>query len=520
MTAVTSEQLSNPATITLYRQGTELTLQSGINELELSEGVWLFELKIEGPAQVFLDGEPTAVRWTQDGRSAHGSIDLTNRLGFHRFEVRARIHELRFDFCTFAAKATWDEIKAMARVVIANAFSYRRQFVYSAPDGSKRAVRLPEVEFAWIRDRLPEIRTLVEAIGRRPATEASPRLMRSLRAHHVSIPHTLKLLRETPSLLEESAGGPLQVGEKQFWPSAVTVVDAQYEPSRIEHTQLAHFLAQIAMTLNSLLGDVTDDVQSTVQTMRVVVSGMRQLGVVRSHDGQGAHLAWSPLPTPIQRRDSRYGRLHVLHAQFQRDIVIGDPAHDTVRLNVRHAWTIFQAFVAHVIGHALGMSYLSSSGDLCDRDSRGRSMSSEDCDLYYDVVPPADVMRSWRAQTLRPGDERPDVVVHFRSTGKVAVVDAKFSTEPDGTSAKGTDLFEMQGYMNSFGLSAGAIAFPGRIAAPRIVAAQDKMLLEIPLRAAHFFMGDPGVLFEAIANALRSIACFPRPSEQSEAART
>lgn len=189
-----------------------------------------------------------------------------------------------------------------------------------------------------------------------------------------------------------------------------------------------------------------------------------------------------------------------LHAEFLQNIDVADYSTDAVRANVRDVWEIYQAFVAHMIGRAFALSYVSARGDLRERGVDGASMSSAEYDLFYDVRPPRTLLRSWRDGTVRPADERPDIVLRRRGDGAVAVLDAKFKVDRDGQ-ARSEDLFEMQGYLNSFGLRAGAIVFPGARPDGRSIAADGRTLLELPIRARLFEDDEP----TALANVRRWI---------------
>jgi hypothetical protein len=131
-------------------------------------------------------------------------------------------------------------------------------------------------------------------------------------------------------------------------------------------------------------------------------------------------------------------------------------------------------------------------------------MVSDDVELYYDARPPADVVTSWRDSSARAADERPDVFLFHKRRRAVALLDAKFRVEKDGVSAKNEDLFEMQGYLNSFNLSAGAIVYPGNGRAARQVTSGPMLLLELPVRA-ETFDGDPAPVLLALASSLESL---------------
>src|SRR5690606_23346892 len=114
-----------------------------------------------------------------------------------------------------------------------------------------------------------------------------------------------------------------------------------------------------------------------------------------------------------------------------------------IRANVKDVWEVYQTFVAHVVGNALGLAYSSPDKDLRKRSPYGWSMSSDDWKLFFDTKPPADVLSSWRDAAGRRADERPDVLL-VGATGSVVLLDAKFKVDARATRATQPDLFEMQ----------------------------------------------------------------------------
>jgi hypothetical protein len=200
----------------------------------------------------------------------------------------------------------------MARVVAGQVFYFRRQFVYAHATGQRRTVALPEIALGWLRDRLEDLMRLVRAIDSRPATETRPHFTTSHQARGVSVPRTLRLLRETPGLLEARPDGPLNVADNRYWPASVVVRECSREPARVEHLQLAHFLSSVARLLLSLRDAVPRDVLLTLAEWERQIRVARAFRVVRRHDVTNACTAWTRLPTQLQKTDSRYRRIREL----------------------------------------------------------------------------------------------------------------------------------------------------------------------------------------------------------------
>lgn len=452
--------------------------------------------------RILFDDEPLVLVPSSDGHSGFAQLDLTNRIGFHRISRERGARQSSVDFETSTAKATAAEITAMANQLAEHAFSYRHQFHYSLPNGVRRMAPLPAVEFGWYRDRLPEIAALVGDIARRAGTSSHTIVETTFRGRRPAVSETFRYLRANPERLEPHDEGQLLVEGRRFSPSSIRARVRLQEPARFEHEQLAYFLRLLSVSLSRLLSEVPGSSGPTVERWRETVAALRAYPVVRRHDLPGRRAPWSPVPTMLQKTDHRYGRLRVLLSEYARDIMPTTDAADATRVNVRDVWEIYQAFCAITVGHALGLRFVSRREDLRDRDTQGRSMASSEVDLYYDRRPPFNVLPSWRDNTTRPGEERPDIVLVDRRTNAVAVLDVKFRAA--GNHAPGEDLQEMQSYLNSFGIAAGGVIFPG-IGAPEYLSASGRTLAEIPMRAAA-----PSVLLrERVREAVATLWTIP-----------
>jgi len=111
------------------RQRTEaFTLRPGKSDAVLHEGPALLLVTCSPSALVTLNDEPLRSAWRASERVTIVQVDFTNQIGFHRLSVREGNTVTDFDFSTSSAKATWDEILAMADLCVRSYFSYRHQF--------------------------------------------------------------------------------------------------------------------------------------------------------------------------------------------------------------------------------------------------------------------------------------------------------------------------------------------------------------------------------------------------------
>lgn len=489
--------------VRLEQAGTVLELSPGASDAEVLEGAVLGSVFATSRPSILLDDVPVPVSWHPDAKLALWTADLTNQVGFHRLTIRVATTAYAFDFRTRTAKATWDEVRSMAEVCASTYLGFRRQFTYMAANGTTRKVRLPQIHYAWLRDRLPEIERLVRSIDERPAISSARRSQVSSRSKGLSVAQTSRLLREKHHLLERAEGGPIRVAGVGYWPSRVVVSINERQSQIEEHAQIAAFLQVLAKHCEDLATVISPAVSGEVKKFVALTQELRGLRVFRSITVRSGSKPTSVLPTLVQRTDRRYGRLRDLQAEYGADISDSTDYERSIRANVRDVWDVYQTFVAHVVGNALGLEYFSRDKDLRKRSPQGWSMKSEDWSLYFDTKPPRSVLGSWRDATSRPANERPDLVLIGPGSDQVLLLDAKFKIDGAANHATQADLFEMQGYLNSFGVKSGAIIFPGPSALTNVIAAGGNALLELPIRAIHFQQaGDAEAVHRYIRDAL------------------
>jgi hypothetical protein len=478
--------VTQPPAVRLEQAGTILELSPGASDVEVFEGTVLGSILATSQPSVELDDTPVLVSWHQGGNLAVWSTDLTNQVGFHRLSVQVAGAAFTYDFRTSTAKATWDEVRSMAEISVGAYLGYRRQFTYMAANGTTRQVRLPQVHYAWLRDRLPEIERLVRSIDLRPATSSMRTTQVSMRSKGLSVAQTSRLLREKQHLLERAEAGPIQLAGASYWPSRVVVHNRERNSQLEEHVQIAAFLQVLAAQCEDLATVVAPAVRAEVFSFAELAKALRGLPVFRDITVRPGAKPTTVLPTGVQRTDRRYGRMRELQAEYGADIADSLDYARSIRANVRDVWEVYQTFVAHVVGNAIGLEYSSPDKDLRKRSPQGWSMGSTEWRLYFDTKPPKAVLNSWRDATSRPADERPDILLVGSRPGQILVLDAKFKIDAVARRATQPDLFEMQGYLNSFAAKSGGIIFPGPAPAANVIAADGNALLELPIRASHF----------------------------------
>lgn len=460
--------------VAILQCGKSSQLAPGPNSVTFAEGDAL--LSVSGTeAAVLLNDEPLAIQ--NVGTDVRiGALDFLNRPGLHRISIKSRVGSIDFDFATTTAKAAWSEVEAMVEATRLYSLGVGRPFLYLGADGLQRAESLEQVLF-WIRDRWQELSQLAISIDKAPAARTLPRLRTASRARGMDLRATAALLRERPALLEEAVNGGITLDDKRYWPSLVRVRTPEASIPQVEHRQLRTLLTNLLSICHSL-APVLPEASAFVPGLAGLVR-LRTLGIHLAGPGSAYPQA---LESQVERRDPRYRRLRHLEREFQLKFShLKDPA-ISIRAGLRDVWEIYQAFVAHTIGRALDLEYVSSRGDLRARDSHGVSMRGHGLQLFYDTQLVREHLPSWRSASIRPAFERPDIVVIDEVQGKALVLDVKFSVGADGQ-CRSEHLFEMQGYLNSYGLRTAGIVFPAQPSAAREISNGRYLLAEVPLRA-------------------------------------
>ena len=460
--------------VEVLQDATSVRLLEGTNSAIFREGVAL--LSVAGSnASVALNDAPIELQSTGSDVRV-GALDFSNRPGLHRISVISPAGKRDFDFATATAKATWLEVEAMVKATRLYTLGIGKPFLYLGADGTQVADSLEDIVL-WLNDRLSELATLAKLIDRAPAARMQPVLRTSARGRGIDLRATASLLRERPSLLEESADGGLLIADKRYWPSLVRTRSPNASIPQQEHRQLRTLLVQLLKVCRGV-APVLPDANAFVGELQKLLA-LRSLSANLAGAGDANPMG---IGSSIERRDPRYGRLRELESEYRLKFShLADPF-VRIRAGIRDVWEIYQAFVAHAVGRSLGLDYFSRRGDLRERDPAGASMLGNGMRLFYDAQAPAQYLPSWRSRTARPALERPDIVVIDEANRRALVLDVKFSVDSSGR-CRSTHLFEMQGYLNSYAIRSGGILFPGRPSTARNLSNGDFTIGEIPLTA-------------------------------------
>lgn len=409
-------------------------------------------LAIRGSARktATLDGRP--VRFA-GGAVGVLAVDLTRSTGFHRLDVGADT----FWFATEDAKLRLAGIESMLAEMATLGTGWGGQALFS--DGT--GLRDPHVVYGWLDQWADRSLTAVESVlaGPKSRTIQNRKLSRRGGAG-VPTPPTLRLLRSSPTqYLSERDDGLIAVGDRAYDPLRVVVRHRTTTVQTVANVRAVSVLGWITR----LTTEVVDSHPSSAVVTRC-----------RLWANRAATLAGRPLARKLLAAASPSG---IARHPRQAEELAHPPYRDTydaftdigrlfgwsaaIRPLTRYSYVeqsdrIYQAYTATRLAKSLGLQQTDAV-----LGSSPLAFTSAVYDLYYDTTSPPHVLRSWRADSLRPDDSRPDLLLHERATGRVAVLDAKYRQAKDGGASEDSRK-EVTAYLGLYGLPAVSILYPGK----------------------------------------------------------
>jgi hypothetical protein len=439
---------------------------------------------------VTLDGERHRLT---PGRTGLLSLDLTRSTGYHRLVVDRE----PFWFATEDGKLKLAGIEEMLNYLLTAGTGWTGQAIFS--DGT--GLRDTHVVYAWLDQWADLALRTIEQILSNPRfrTTTSKKLSRRggsgvLRAQ------TIQLLKGSPrEYLASSPTGLIQIGNERYDPLRVVARQRRRTIDTPAHRRIAALLDQ----LSGLVREVLVNTENT--SVRARCRGwLAKLDPILGRPILGAiHPAPGAMSAPRQQEE-------LIDREYRTCYEISRDLHHRLAWSANHAPmrrysyvqrsdSIYQAFAACSIAGAFG---LTQTSPLLGAESP--AFTGPDFDLYFDVTPPSAVLRSWRASSDRPDLSRPDLILHERSSGRVALMDAKYRIGPDGEASEDSRK-DVSAYMALYGLDAISILYPGNGTSVRSVTGQGHAILEVPIRP---WADLPSVLAEA-ATAIRGTLQSP-----------
>lgn len=421
---------------------------------------------------VTIDGQITRLTGGPVGLAA---LDLTRSTGYHRIDAGGSV----FWFATEDAKLRLDGIEAMLAEMGTLGTGWGGQALFS--DGS--GLRDAHVVYGWLDHWADDTLAGVEHVLGRPRTRSVQKQKLSRRGGSgvLSAP-TLRLLRSSPSqYLARREDGLLEVGSERFDPLRVVTRKRTTSLQTVANRRAVALLGWISR----LATEVIESHPSTSAVTRCRLWANRAATLEKrpiAHALSAAKDTGSVLSYPRQSEEMLDPAYRTTYAAALDVAQLFGWSADTRPLTrysyVNKSDQIYQAYTATRLAKCLGLHQTTPV-----LGATPLAFSGPEFDLYYDTTCPPAVLRSWRAVSARPDVSRPDLLLHRRSTGEVAVLDAKYRRATDGGASEDSRK-EVTSYVGLYGLPAVSILYPGDVET-LAVAGHGLTIHEIAVRPAN-----------------------------------
>lgn len=402
------------------------------------------------------------------GRTGVLALDYTRSTGFHRLDVDGQA----FWFATEDHKLKLEGITRMLGHLRDLGTGWTGQALFS--DGS--GYLDPHVVYGWFDANADEALDAIEMVLAAPRTDdVSDRVLSRRSGSSVLAVPTLRFLRSDPRRnVIEQEGGLLTAAGKNYNPTRVVARRRQRTVDTIANRRAVHLLGLLGQLLSELLRTQLPSVpraRCRLWRERVGRLSARSLAVT---------LRPKPSALGLPRHGPEFTERSYIKI-FDLARTVGGfgwsaNAQPAKRYSyIESADRIYQAYTAHRVASVLGLTQTSGAFG-----SAPLAFTGPGFDLYYDTVPPAEVIASWRAGTSVPDASKPDLLLRERATGKVAVLDAKYRIGSDGHASEDSRK-EVAAYQSLYGLSSVAILYPGVGKDVRVIADHGESVVEIPV---------------------------------------
>lgn len=440
-------------------------IQLGGHAVAVAPGPVVISVRGHTSRRIRIDGLD---RRLSSGETGVLALDYTRSTGFHRVEVDGHI----FWFATEDHKLRLDGISRMLSHLRSLGTGWTGQVLFS--DGS--GFLDPHVVYGWFDANADEALAAIETVLSAPRTEESSirALSRRGGSSVLAVP-TMRFLRSDPRRnVFEQEGGLLTVAGKAYNPTRVVARRRQRTVDTVANRRAVHLLAFIQQLLSELLrNDLPSGPRARCRLWRERVGRLSIKPLAVSLRTKPSALA-SPRQGP-EYTDRSYITVFELSKSVGAFGWSATVSPSRVYSYIESADRIYQAYAAHRVALVLGLVQVPGSFGASPLAFTGTNF-----DLYYDTVPPADIIASWRARTPVPDASRPDLLLHEKATGRVAVLDAKYRVGKDGHASEDSRK-DVAAYQSLFGLSSVSILYPGIEHEARVIAGHAQSVVEIPV---------------------------------------
>ncbi len=341
------------------------------------------------------------------------ALDYTRSTGFHRIEIDGQV----FWFATEDHKLRLDGIARMLSHLEHLGTGWTGQALFSDGSGYLDA----HVVYGWFDANADEALDAIETVLAAPRTgDTSIRMLSRRGGSSVLAVPTMRFLRSDPQRnVVEQEGGLLTVAGRAYNPARVVARRRERTVDTVPNRRAVQVLGFLQQLLSELM-------RAPLPAVPLARCRLWRERIGRlSTQPLSVKLRMKPNALALSREGPEFtDRSYIRVFELARSIsqfgwtASSDPARRYSY--IESADRIYQAYVAHRVASVLGLSRTPGTFGATPLAFTGPKF-----DLYYDAVPPVEIIASWRAQTAVPDASRPDLLLYERATGKVAVLDAK-----------------------------------------------------------------------------------------------
>ncbi|MBF4580794.1 DUF2357 domain-containing protein [Frigoribacterium sp. VKM Ac-2530] len=344
---------------------------------------------------------------------------------------------------------------------------------------SGAGMRDPHVSYGWLDQWADEALRAVAAVIETPrATLTTSQMLRRRGGAGVLLAPTIRLLRSDPQrYLVPRPSGVIKVNDTRYDPLRVVARRRDFTLDTIANRRALAILGWIEQLCKDVLANRAS--ADAVARARLWSNTTRALLRRPLSQTLGAQTLGAEVRQPEEITHPPYRLTFQIARDLSERFGWSASLQPQSRLSyVEQSDVIYQAYVASRLAKEFGMRQTSDV-----LGAAQPAFSGDQFDLYYDTKPPPDVLRSWRHYSDRADESRPDVLLHERSTGAIALLDAKYRRARDGGASEDSRK-DMSAYMGLYGLAQVTILFPGEYAHVTEVSGRGQRIVEAAIAPA------------------------------------
>ena len=397
---------------------------------------------------------------TLSGQSFYSTIvDTINHIGYGKLELFCQETKLfQGIFYTSTFKATKEEFYQMLDFVAANILWKDSQFIYYDKHQIRHRIVDPLFVFNWIANNFDFLEQLVTLIHRAAVKNSYQINKKSFVNTHYHKQKTLSYLRNNPDMISPATPGQgiLETPWGSFNPQLVIAREAVYDYELNEHLQILELLNSVYQFLlsfdNIFRGNRYDALREKCKQEIQTKRWMNRITFLKNNTflqhlsmSNIQHVRRHPL-SPLQQTNHQYGQMYALYTNYiSNHFDFLDQENSSFYQHIKNIDKIYEAFCCYLLAEILELK--SEQNGLL---ATGIPFKNQRLKLYYQSKPSN--LKGWAVA------DTPDIILKH-ANGRVIILDSKFKINQ--RDVKGEDIQKLQGYLNNYHETIGAVLYPG-----------------------------------------------------------